>query len=52
MLAYYKKKEREWKKLDEDQDDGYLNQPWANSKQLKNSLHGMKGNDIQFMKKR
>ncbi len=36
MLAYYKKKEKEYKSLDEDNDDAYLNQPWADTKQLKN----------------
>ncbi len=40
MLSYYKKKEKEFKQLDEDNDDAYLNQPWADTKQLKNYLHG------------
>lgn len=36
MLSYYKKREEELKKLDEDNDDDYLNQPWADTRQLKN----------------
>jgi cilia- and flagella-associated protein 298 len=51
MLSYYKKKEKEFKELDNDQDDAYLNQPWANTKQLKNSLHGQSDN-VTFLKKR
>lgn len=47
MLAYYKKRENEMKKLDEDNDDAYLNQPWADTKQLKNQLHGQAQN-IKF----
>jgi len=40
MLAFYYKKEEEQKKLQEDNDDSYLNQPWADSRQLKSQLHG------------
>jgi len=40
MLSFYYKKEEEMKKLAEDNDDSYMNQPWADSKQLKNQLHG------------
>ena len=32
MLSYYKKRENELKKLDEDNDDAYLNQPWADTR--------------------
>ena len=49
MLAYYKKKEKEYKSLDEDNDDAYLNQPWADTKQLKNQLHGQ-NHGISFKK--
>jgi cilia- and flagella-associated protein 298 len=35
MLSFYYKKEEEQKKLQEDNDDSYLNQPWADGKQLK-----------------
>lgn len=40
MLAFYRKKEDELKKLEEDNDDSYLNSAWANPKGLKNSLNG------------
>lgn len=43
MLAYYHKKQEEAKNLD-DADDGdqYLNSAWADNKQLKQQLQGMK----------
>lgn len=45
MLAYYHKKQEEGKKLDEaDDGDQYLNSAWADNRQLKQQLHGMKGN--------
>ena len=40
MLAFYHKKEQEQKQLQEDNDDSYLNQPWADSRQLKGQLQG------------
>jgi hypothetical protein len=46
MLAYYYKKTEESKKLEQDSDDQYLNAPWANSKNLKNDLYGIK--DIKW----
>ena len=43
MLSYYHKKQEEAKKLD-DADDGdqYLNSAWADNRQLKAQLQGMK----------
>eukprot|EP00330_Aristerostoma_sp_ATCC50986_P007547 CAMPEP_0114578314 /NCGR_PEP_ID=MMETSP0125-20121206/2873_1 /TAXON_ID=485358 ORGANISM="Aristerostoma sp., Strain ATCC 50986" /NCGR_SAMPLE_ID=MMETSP0125 /ASSEMBLY_ACC=CAM_ASM_000245 /LENGTH=183 /DNA_ID=CAMNT_0001768299 /DNA_START=360 /DNA_END=911 /DNA_ORIENTATION=- len=40
MLSYYKKKEEEMKKLETDNDDSYLNAPWANPNNLKGQLLG------------
>jgi hypothetical protein len=38
MMAYYYKKQEEQKKLEADNDDVYLNSPWANPSNLKNHL--------------
>ena len=47
MLAYYHKKSEEQKKLEEaDEGDQYMNSAWANNKQLKAQLHGIK--DTRF----
>jgi len=35
MLSYYHKKTEEAKKLDEDNEDDYMNSAWANPKSLK-----------------
>lgn len=40
MMAHAYKKQEEWKKLEEANDDAYLNQPWADSSSLKRSMHG------------
>lgn len=40
MLSFYHKKQEEMKKLEEDNDDSYLNAPWADPKGLKNQLIG------------
>lgn len=40
MLAFYHKKEQEAKKLQENDEDDYMNSPWANPNALKYSLHG------------
>lgn len=40
MLAFYHKKQEEMKKLEDDNDDSYLNAPWADPKGLKNQLIG------------
>lgn len=43
MLSFYHKKQEEAKKLDEDTNDTYMNSPWANPKNLKEQLHGIRG---------
>ena len=48
MLQMYYKKEEEAKKLQEDNDDAYLNANWADSKQLKNQLQGTGGVKWRF----
>ena len=40
MLAYYHRKQEEHKKLEENADDQHMHSAWADSKQLKNQLHG------------
>lgn len=40
MMAYAYKKQEEWKKLEEADDESYLNAPWADSGALKRQLHG------------
>jgi hypothetical protein len=40
MMAYAYKKQEEWKKLEEAEDEEYRNSPWANSSALKSQLHG------------
>lgn len=47
MLAFYYKKQEEAKKLEEDNDDAYLESKWADPKGLKGELHGMPG-DVKF----
>lgn len=38
MMAYYYKKQEEMKKLEQDEDDAYMNSDWANPNNLKNQL--------------
>jgi hypothetical protein len=40
MMAYAYKKQEEWKKLEEAEDEDYRNSPWASSTALKSQLHG------------
>ncbi len=40
MLSFYHKKTEEQKKLEEDNEDAYMNSAWADTHQLKGSLHG------------
>lgn len=49
MLSYYHKKTEEGKQIQE-QDDGdqYMNSAWANNRNLKNELHGMKNTQFKF----
>ncbi len=41
MMAYYFKKQEEMKKLAEADDDDYLNSAWADTREMKKSLHGL-----------
>ena len=41
MLAYYHKKQEEHKKMEEDNEDVYMNSQWADNRQMKQQLHGM-----------
>eukprot|EP00053_Salpingoeca_punica_P005807 m.56650 g.56650 ORF g.56650 m.56650 type:complete len:291 (-) comp13406_c0_seq1:110-982(-) len=43
MMAHAYKKQEEWKKLEEAQDEDYLNSPWANTSALKSQLQGTAG---------
>ena len=47
MMAMYYKKQEEIKKLEENNEDDYLNSKWADPKNLKNSMHGG-GKDISW----
>ncbi len=40
MLSYYYKKQEEQKKLEEDNEDAYMNSAWADTRNLKASMHG------------
>jgi hypothetical protein len=40
MLAYYHAKQEEHKKMEEDNEDQYMNSMWADNRNLKASLHG------------
>jgi len=41
MMAYYYRKQKEIEALEKDDDDGYLNSAWADSKGVKNALNGL-----------
>jgi hypothetical protein len=41
MMAHAYKKQEEMKKLEESNDDGYMNAPWAENGSLKSKMHGM-----------
>lgn len=47
MLQQYRRQE-ELKRLDEDEDDSYLNAKWANSSNLKQKLHGVDSIGFRF----
>ena len=47
MLSFYHKKQEEMKKLEEDNEDDYLNSAWANSQNLKNNLLNG-GRDVKY----
>ncbi|XP_033112494.1 cilia- and flagella-associated protein 298-like [Anneissia japonica] len=42
MMAHAYKKQEEFKKLEQDNDDAYLNSQWADSSSLKKQFHGLK----------
>ncbi|KAA0184494.1 UPF0769 protein C21orf59 [Fasciolopsis buskii] len=41
MMSYYYKKQEEWKKLEANDEDSYLDSAWAESGQLKRQFHGL-----------
>jgi hypothetical protein len=41
MMAYAYKKQEEWKKLEEADDDSFHNAEWADSSALKGKMHGI-----------
>ncbi|KAL3320628.1 hypothetical protein Ciccas_000703 [Cichlidogyrus casuarinus] len=43
MMAFYHRKQEEWKKLEEKNkdDDSYLDSPWADNNRLKREFHGL-----------
>ncbi len=41
MMAFAYKRQEEWKKLEEADDDSQHNSAWANSSALKSTLHGL-----------
>ena len=43
MLSFYHKKQEEQKKLEDDNEDAFMNSAWADGKQLKQSLQGTGG---------
>ena len=49
MMAYYYKKQEEWKKLSEADDDSYLDSNWADNQALKRQFQGL--NKINFKPK-
>ncbi|XP_002731017.1 cilia- and flagella-associated protein 298-like isoform X2 [Saccoglossus kowalevskii] len=46
MMAHAYRKQEEWKKLNEDSEDAYMNAKWADSGALKRQFHGIK--DVKF----
>ena len=40
MLAFYHKKQEEQKKLEEDNEDQFMNSAWANPNAMKAAMHG------------
>lgn len=49
MLQQYRRQE-ELKKLDDDEDDAYLDSNWANNSSLKQKLHGVENISFRFSK--
>ncbi|XXQ34497.1 Ubiquitin-like domain-containing protein [Plasmodiophora brassicae] len=48
MMAYYHKKQEEQKRLEEDNQDSYLNSDWANPKQYKQHFQGLSPGNIKW----
>ncbi|KAG5448160.1 Cilia- and flagella-associated protein 298 [Clonorchis sinensis] len=46
MMSYYYKKQEEWKKLEANDEDSYLDSAWAEPGQLKRQFHGL--SDIKW----
>ncbi|XP_046571567.1 cilia- and flagella-associated protein 298-like [Haliotis rubra] len=46
MMAFYYRKQEEWKKMDADAEDAYMDSAWADNKQLKRQFQGM--NNIKW----
>jgi len=46
MMAYYYRKQEEMKKLEQNDEDSYLNSPWADGKQLQRQFQGL--NNIKW----
>jgi hypothetical protein len=46
MMAYYYKKQEDWKKLGEQEDDSYLDSNWADNQALRRQFQGL--NDIKW----
>ena len=40
MLSFYHKKQEEQKKLEEDNEDAFMNSAWANPTAMKAQMHG------------
>ena len=46
MMSYYYRKQEEWKKLEANDEDSYLDSAWAERGQLKRQFHGL--NNIKW----
>lgn len=46
LMAYYHRRQEEWKKLEANEDDSYLNSSWSEPGQLKRQFHGL--NNIKW----
>uniref|UniRef100_A0A5K3EJ78 UPF0769 protein C21orf59 homolog n=1 Tax=Mesocestoides corti TaxID=53468 RepID=A0A5K3EJ78_MESCO len=46
LMAFYHRRQEEWKKLEQNDDDSYLDSAWSDPGQLKRQFHGL--NDIKW----
>ncbi|XP_076466408.1 cilia- and flagella-associated protein 298-like isoform X1 [Babylonia areolata] len=46
LMAHYYKKQEEWKRMEKEAEDSYMDSPWADGQQLKRQFQGMK--DIKW----